>query len=177
MIDKDHVFARFHDNAPATTDRDRELLTIPRRRGAPGARVVEVVHVRSGAAGKDQPRRTSPQTHAATWEDGFPTRRQNPAAPLPEPPRATEPEPAAHVMPMWAPSPVTVAAEPVARAKEASPVAERAVAHRSPKIRQSGRGVADPFDTSDDGANCIRCGYRIEAAREKRGLLTCAECG
>uniref|UniRef100_UPI001E36BC7C hypothetical protein n=1 Tax=Neoroseomonas rubea TaxID=2748666 RepID=UPI001E36BC7C len=38
------------------------------------------------------------------------------------------------------------------------------------------RPVADPFDTTDDGANCLRCGYLVEPARERRGLLTCAGC-
>jgi hypothetical protein len=39
------------------------------------------------------------------------------------------------------------------------------------------RGFADPFANSDDGANCIRCGFLVEAARERRHLLTCAQCG
>lgn len=39
------------------------------------------------------------------------------------------------------------------------------------------RRVADPFDASDDHANCMRCGYAIEPTREKRGLMTCSECG
>jgi hypothetical protein len=37
--------------------------------------------------------------------------------------------------------------------------------------------VADPFDPSDFGANCIRCGYAIEAARDQRGMMTCSGCG
>jgi len=55
MDDKDHVFARFKDDKPASADR-RETLTIPRRAGAPGSRSVEVVHVRSGGAVRDRPR-------------------------------------------------------------------------------------------------------------------------
>jgi len=39
------------------------------------------------------------------------------------------------------------------------------------------RRIADPFNASDEGANCMRCGYAIEATREKRGLMTCSECG
>jgi hypothetical protein len=39
------------------------------------------------------------------------------------------------------------------------------------------RRVADPFDANDDGANCLRCGYAVEPARERRGLMTCAGCG
>ena len=39
------------------------------------------------------------------------------------------------------------------------------------------RRIADPFDPNDDGANCLRCGYAVERARERRGLMTCAVCG
>jgi hypothetical protein len=39
------------------------------------------------------------------------------------------------------------------------------------------RSFADPFDTGDDGANCLRCGYLVEPARERRGHLTCSGCG
>jgi len=35
----------------------------------------------------------------------------------------------------------------------------------------------DPFNSDDDGASCMRCGYLIESSRERRGLMTCAECG
>jgi hypothetical protein len=34
------------------------------------------------------------------------------------------------------------------------------------------RRVADPFGTSDDGPNCKRCGYMVEAACVKHGLMT-----
>jgi hypothetical protein len=37
MDDKDHVFARFKDDKPATSDR-REMLSIPRRGNATGSR-------------------------------------------------------------------------------------------------------------------------------------------
>jgi hypothetical protein len=37
--------------------------------------------------------------------------------------------------------------------------------------------IADPFDRADDGANCLRCGYAVQPARERRGLITCAGCG
>ncbi|MDO9712800.1 hypothetical protein [Paracraurococcus lichenis] len=39
------------------------------------------------------------------------------------------------------------------------------------------RRFADPFAMGDDGANCLRCGYLVEAEREGRGLLTCSACG
>jgi hypothetical protein len=176
MIDKDHVFARFHDSAPSTSDRDRELLTIPRRRGAAGSRVVEVVHVRSGTETKDRPRRTNPQVRAVSWEDGFPTRERSAATMLADPPKPSEMPPTAHVMPKWEPPPADVAASPPARLEEVSSAAELAVVPRIPKALQRRRRVADPFDIDDHGANCIRCGYAIASAREKRGLMTCAGC-
>jgi hypothetical protein len=46
---------------------------------------------------------------------------------------------------------------------------------RRPRVGST-RGVADPFDASDDGANCLCCGYAIQPARERRGLMTCAGC-
>ncbi|TDH58003.1 hypothetical protein E2C06_34885 [Dankookia rubra] len=61
---------------------------------------------------------------------------------------------------------------------EALPPARRG--RRSPSARvhaETPRSYADPFAEDDDGANCIRCGYLVEPAREKRGLLTCAGCG
>jgi hypothetical protein len=39
-----------------------------------------------------------------------------------------------------------------------------------------GRAFADPFTAEDTGTNCIRCGYLVSSAREKRGLLTCSQC-
>ena len=38
------------------------------------------------------------------------------------------------------------------------------------------RAFADPFAADDTGANCIRCGYLVSPAREKRGLMTCLQC-
>ena len=38
------------------------------------------------------------------------------------------------------------------------------------------RAFADPFAADDIGTNCIRCGYLISPAREKRGLMTCMQC-
>lgn len=175
MDDKDHVFARFQDNSSSPADRDRELLTIPRRRGATGSssRVVEVVHMRPHATGKDRPRRLDPQVRAVTWEGGFPARQERPGAgPMPEFAAATalDPKPTAHVMPMWEP-PATRVAEPP------PPPPEAAISAAVPRATKQERRVADPFDSDDAGANCIRCGYRIELARERRGAMTCAACG
>jgi hypothetical protein len=81
-------------------------------------------------------------------------------------------------MPSW---------EPTARAPESTealapleavptgvePPAQRA---RRPRVGAT-QSVADPFDAADDRANCLRCGYAIQPARERRGLMTCAGCG
>lgn len=170
MDEKDHVFARFQDNKTATSDR-RETLTIPRRAGATGSRVVEVVHVKSGGAGHghDRPRRLDAHVRSASWDGGFPAKQTALPAPEPEPTVIEAAAPTVHVMPAWEPA-VTVAPAP-----DEAPAA--LAAPPRPRSREQVRRVADPFDLDDDGANCMRCGYAIEAAREKRGLLTCAACG
>lgn len=68
MDDKDRVFARFKDDKPETSDR-RELLTIPRRAGSTGSRVVEVVHVRSrrGDQGEAPARRCARSCSILGW--------------------------------------------------------------------------------------------------------------
>jgi hypothetical protein len=120
--------------------------------------------------------------HAAIWPEGF--RTKSPVlAPRGELPVAAPElaQPAAHVMPAWEPS--QQVAHPVARRAEllADPVStRRALAPRMPKAvapEVTARGFADPFADDDSGANCIRCGLLVEAARENRGLLTCAKCG
>jgi hypothetical protein len=45
---------------------------------------------------------------------------------------------------------------------------------KTPKVAV--RRFADPFADGDDGTNCLRCGYLVEPARERRGLLTCSTC-
>jgi hypothetical protein len=42
--------------------------------------------------------------------------------------------------------------------------------------RSTKRAFADPFAADDTCTNCIRCGYLVSPARERRGLLTCAQC-
>ncbi len=178
MDDKDHVFARFRSDKPAAADR-RETLSIPRRGSAMGSRAVEVVHVRSTGAptGKGQARRLAVTDRAATWEQGFPVRSaaQPPAMVDAEPPARAEP--VTHVMPMW--EPVAVVAEIITPVRDdALPaVAGPDLEPAHPRTRKPAARIADPFDVTDDRANCMRCGYAVEAARDKRGLLTCAGCG
>ena len=170
MDDKDHVFARFKDDKTTHNDR-RETLTIPRRAGASGNRVVEVVYVRSAGALKERPRRVAAHLHAASWDEGFLAKRPLVAPILADPTAVEVPARTAHVMPAWEPAtppPALAQLVEVRRGrgrprKESNPVPTR--------------HVADPFDASDHGANCMRCGYAIEPARERRGLMTCSECG
>jgi hypothetical protein len=81
---------------------------------------------------------------------------------------------------MWQPSPPQPA--PLVP-KPAEPSVERVMARqrrprvtKAPTAKAGERRFADPF-ADEDGANCFRCGYLVEPAREKRGLMTCSACG
>lgn len=181
MDDIDRVFARFKDDKPEPTNR-RETLSIPRRNGAGGSRTVEVVHLRSGTGSRDRPQRLDPQVRAASWDDGFSAQRPVATPAPPAPTAAVATMPTTHVMPAWEPAVTKEASS--APASEKVLGAPDATARRGPgrprkEVRPTPRArhVADPFDAADDGANCMRCGYAIEQAREKRGLMTCAGCG
>jgi hypothetical protein len=76
--DKDYVFARFRSEKPGPASR-RETLTIPGRAGTSASRVVQVVHMRSGAALQDRPRRVGAQARAATWDTVFTAAKAVPA--------------------------------------------------------------------------------------------------
>lgn len=178
MSEADRVFSRMTTpgSLPASEDSQFRHITSRRRGAVPGqSRVVEVVHRRSG--------RTAPpveQAPAPPWTEGL----QGRSAALPPPvegPAAT-PAPVApvgHLMPGWEPLlPPLQPAEPVAR----TPVGVRPRPRVSKPDRSDApsastrRGFADPFAVDDTGANCIRCGYLVSPAREKRGLLTCLRC-
>jgi hypothetical protein len=181
MDDIDRVFARFKDDKPEPTDR-RETLNIPRRSGAGGSRTVEVVHLRSGRGTTDRPQRLDPRVRAASWDGGFQAKRQV-ATPAPPPPAAAAATaPTTHVMPAWEPAaPKEASAAPGSLDVAESPdvAAHRGRGRPRKDIRPTppARHVSDPFDASDDGANCMRCGYAVEPAREKRGLMICSACG
>lgn len=178
MDEKDRVFANFKDDKPDAPDR-RELLTIPRRAGVPGSRAVEVVRVRSGGAVKAGPRRLDPQVRAASWDEGFPAKQAIVAPVFVKPAIAEATVPTAHVMPAWEPAAPAAASSPPPVPAPAPQVRGRRRPGRPPQAVAIApvRRVADPFDASDDRANCMRCGYAIELTREKRGLMTCSECG
>lgn len=180
MDDIDRIFARFKDDRPEPTNR-RETLSIPRRNGAGGSRTVEVVHLRSGAGTKDRPQRLDPHVRAASWEGGFQAKQPVAIAAPPTPVAAAAAVPTTHVMSVWEPAAAkeassTPASEKVAEAPDAAVRRGRGRPRKEVRTTPPTRHVADPFDADDDGANCMRCGYAIEPAREKRGLMTCETC-
>jgi hypothetical protein len=187
MSEADRVFPRQDGQGAQTpSSENRLILSAPRRSGfgARKSRVVEVVHVRRGRSRpvEDGARPAPRNVRAETWPEGF---RAKSAAPLPQPdiqPVVPEPaQPTVHVMAMWEPSPqqpiqpVAVPAEPPVETAVAEGRKPRISKPKTPKV--TARRFADPFAADDDGANCIRCGYLVEPAREKRGLMTCSECG
>lgn len=78
---EDRFAARVKDAKPEAPDR-RGVLTVPRRAGASGDRLPEVVHVRSGGAIEGRPRRIDAHVHAASWGGRFPAMRAA-VAPIP----------------------------------------------------------------------------------------------
>jgi len=177
MSDIDRVFARMGGSQTASSEQ-HEQRRIPRRGGS-GTKVVEVVRLTSRSVGRSSngPRRHDPGVRAQTWDDGFPTKSPMPPALSPPSIEAEKPQPVGHVLSRLEPTLRT--APPPHSAPERPPSDGARQAPRSPgtKTARSSRRVADPFDMADDGANCLRCGYAIESAREQRGLTTCAECG
>jgi hypothetical protein len=90
-------------------------------------------------------------------------------------PMATElVRPSVHVMPMWEPRPPR---DEAVTSVEAVAPAEATVACRSRRptptqvARLQTRRFADPFDPMDGGANCLRCGYLIEQARDLNSTM------
>lgn len=175
MSQIDDIFARLGGRRITATDH-RDQRDIPRRGKAGGSRMVEVVHLPTGRGGTGAARRTDTGVRAQTWDGGFATRSAPPSPPLAQPQTAKAPEQVGHVVARWervaepapisppAPDPIEIEAAPVEQPKACSSTSEKA------------RPVADPFDPDDDRANCLRCGYVVEPGRERRGLMTCAEC-
>jgi hypothetical protein len=82
-------------------------------------------------------------------------------------------------MPKWEPAATDVPSAPPGAAPtedQACPVEHSARRSSTKKAKGPSRRVADPFDADDDGANCMRCGYAVEPARERHGLMTCSGC-
>ena len=185
MSEADRVFSPQSKRA-ASHGQTRHIVTAPRKNssGTMASRVVEVVQVRRHTSGSDKVR--SPSTpwhvHVETWPDGFRAR-----SPAPTPLQAAQPmvpkvpPPTVHVMPAWEPSvqqPALTDEKSVEAPPGIPPVEGLKRGNAKPRLpKVTARDFADPFVEADDRANCIRCGYLVEQAREARGLWTCSKCG
>jgi hypothetical protein len=186
MSEADRVFpARKGQGPQAPSSEKRHILSASRRSGprAGKARMVEVVHVRRDRSrpSKDHPRPAPASQHAETWPEELQAKPAQPLPPQDIQPIVPEPvPPVVHVMPMWVPSQPQLV-PPAPKSDEVAGKAGLARQRRrrtpaEPVSRVAARRFADPF-ADEDGANCIRCGYLVEPAREKRGLMTCSVCG
>lgn len=184
MSEADRVFQRRENQRPQTSREERRVVVSPPRKGPAGSgrsRVVEVVHLRrDGLKPEDaRPRSTAGKLRAQTWPEGFRARSTLPPTQHDvEPVSPGPPPPIAHMMPVWAPPPQrdaersSIEADATARTDAAGP--NGSAMPKAPKPRT--RRFADPFATDDNRANCLRCGYLVEKARDRRGLMTCATC-
>ena len=207
MDDKDHVFARFKDDKTAHSDRRETLTIPRRAGalGSRSVEVVHVRSggaVRDRPQRQDQyvraatwdggfptkqtprasmpieptaPEAAEPVTHVMpAWEPAATEAHAAAAEEHAAVPRRGRGRPRKHPV-----SESAAATADAMRAKEAVVVSGLDLRRLRKQTASSTlpRHVADPFDTSDDGANCMRCGYAIERAREKRGLMTCSGCG
>jgi hypothetical protein len=178
MSEADRVFSRMTTPRALPSPEDKQFLHVTsRRRGtvAGQSRVVEVVHRRS-----NRPAVPAEPTHAAAWPEGL-QGQSAPTLPPAEDPAATPAAvpPVGHLMPGWQPLlPPLQPPEPVAEVLAASRPRPRVAKSKRPENqpKSARRGFADPFAVDDSGANCIRCGYLVSPAREKRGLMTCMQC-
>lgn len=169
MSDADWLFPpRGGKGSRASMDEQRFIRATDRKSGH--SRSVQVVQLRRGKAEpvSDNVRAEGRGARGEAWQDGF--KAKPPQQPTPfdtEPSPASKPAPQVGHVVDRAPSlicPLPVQLEPVpARKARGRPRRERT--------------FADPFAADESGANCFRCGYLVEAARENRGKLTCAACG
>lgn len=184
MSEAGRVFSS-HPKRIVSLDEPQHIVTAPRKNssGTIASRVVEVVHVSRGKPKpvQNHPRPAPYNAHAETWPDGFRAKSPPPAPQQATMPFVPEPaSPIVHVMPMWEPSVQQPA--PGDEKPAALPSGTAAVERRKPgrprlnPPKVTTRQFADPFAADDDGANCMRCGYLVEPAREARGLMKCATC-
>jgi hypothetical protein len=134
--------------------------------------MVEVVHRRSGhkAPGAEP-------APSANWLEGF-QGRSAPTLPLVEDPveSSVPAPPVVHLMPGW--KPLLAPLKPVEPATKISTGRGPRPWVSKPEKQPNSikRTFADPFAADDSRMNCIRCGYLVSPAREKRGLMTCLQC-
>ena len=187
MSEADRVFPARRGQGAQTLTSEKRFIQSRRRRGEAGSgqpRVVEVVHVGRRTAGptEERPRPPAWSVRAETWPEGFHAKPSGPLLTPPEPPMVPQPAaPVGHVMrPWWEPVPSKAA--PPSTPSDQVPAEAAVTGQRKPRTRKTAphavaRAFADPFAAEEEGANCLRCGYLVEPARERRGLLTCAACG
>jgi hypothetical protein len=178
MSEADRVFSRMTTPGALPSSEDKQFLHITsRRRGvvAGQSRVVEVVHRRSGRIA-----RPAEPAHAATRPEGFQGRSASTLSSVED--LAVSPvlaPPVGHLMPGWEPLlPPLQPIEPAGKIPVASHPRLRVAKPERPENQSisTKRTFADPFAADDSGTNCIRCGYLVSPAREKRGLMTCMRC-
>jgi cell division septation protein DedD len=178
MSEADRVFARMTTSGALPSPEYKQFLHVTsRRRGAVAgqSRVVEVVHRRSNCmAAPAEP------AYAATWPEGFQGRSAPTLPPAEDPAASPVPAPpVGHLMPGWEPLlPPLQPIEPAAKIPASIRPQPRAAKPKQSKNQPMSikRTFADPFAADDSGTNCIRCGYLVSPAREKRGLITCLQC-
>jgi hypothetical protein len=186
MFEANQVFPhREAPDAQSPSAERRLILAHSRKKGSgSGSRVVEVVQVRRGNAKRPDDHSPSElrNVRAEAWPEGFRAKSPGPVPPDDLRPATSEPtQPVAHVMPMWEPClqqaapPAAKPANPPVRASTVKGVRKHAAKPSAPKVAE--RHFANPFAETDDGANCVRCGYLVEQARDRRGLRTCSRCG
>lgn len=183
MSEADRVFPRNRFAGTRPSSEDKQLLQIASRRGGTGSsRIVEVVHLRTSrakpASADVQRQPLTHLTHAETWPEGFHAR----SAPMAAPATPGDPVPqVGHPVPGWEPllpplQPPTTSIAPVVEVTAATGRTKRLAAPDSEALKRAPRRFADPFDPEDTGSNCIRCGYLIETAAERTGLIICSQC-
>jgi hypothetical protein len=139
--------------------------------------VVHLRSTRSKPAGVFRHRVVARQ-HAESWPDGFRAKTAGPDSTFNAAPFTPEPlPPTVHVMAAWDPSPKPPAAVPPPAADSVAVDGQQPPASWRGEPRVVSRRFADPFADDDSGANCLRCGYLVERAREYRSKMTCSRCG
>lgn len=185
MTEADRVFSGIKGRTGQFPSSEQRFIQRRSRQGGVSrnqTQVVEVVHVRHGAkrAVDDQAYLAEAAVGTEAWSDDVDTVPMKQLPDLAPAPAAEPQQPVAHVMPMWEPRAAEV---PLAASTDDMPTQAPVPAKRTrrtrtgSKLEAAARRHADPFAEDDSGANCLRCGYLVEPARERRGWLTCAQCG
>jgi hypothetical protein len=183
MSEIDRVFPPRAEDADVTKAGEKRFIqATSRKRGLASAqtRIVEVVHLRSSKSKPaDEPsHRAVARQHAESWLDGLRAKTAAPESIFGVASVGSKPSPpTVHVMAGWDPSPKPPAATPPPPADAVVAGGQQPPAFRRKAPRVVSRRFADPFADDDSGANCLRCGYLVERAREDRGKMTCSRCG